>query len=385
MRRWRAGLVVVSSLTACGTYGANDVGVVPDAGEGAIDGSASDGAAPIADGAADVDAAAPCSADLSRDDKNCGACGQTCEVAGCTNGMCPWKSFVTGVGSLDALAIDEFYVYWTEFASPGRVMSVHTISKMVTTLVDGEQSPNGIALDANNVYWASYDSTQPQASDVEWRSVPKLGGAVTSYGRSGYSRGVVVYGGRLYWSNPASGTIQWCPAAAAGCTPQTLLTGLNRPTGIAAVDDILVVTEAGGGVVKTCLLPNGTSQKTLALAQANPYAVALDGSRAFWSADDGLHATMRDGLAAAYAVDATTRTTSPIVTDGVNVYWIDYDQKATPAFTIARCPVTGCVGRHTKLAAGVFVSWFAVDSMYVYFGAMAAPGANQFQIARIRK
>jgi hypothetical protein len=343
-----------------------------DASNGNIDGSdTSDGAD------------TGCSPDLTKDDKNCGACGRVCDLAGCAAGVCPVTKIADAM-SVSAFASDGNALYWTE-DNDGRVMRYVLLTKQLIPLAVGEPSPNAISVDANNVYWATHDYPKQPSDQTSSRvrSIGKAGGAVTDYGTTSLPTQLVLHGGRVYWLNRNGGSIVSCPAGVAGCTPQALLVGLNTPSSIATLDGILLYTEQGASSVKTCALPAGGSQQTLALTQSYPGGALLDGTRAYWH-DLSFGAVMsapRDGSGQPAAL-APQAAAGSIATDGISLYWLDY-QFPAGTYSIYRCPVAGCNGKPLLLARSSFFRGLIVDSSYVYF--QQRDGAGNGLVARLPK
>jgi hypothetical protein len=102
------------------------------------------------------------------------------------------------------LAIDDTYVYWTDWGIDTHgagLFKVPVAGGKPVLLNDALFGPWAIALDASSIYVAALEPNQGQ--QAIWR-VPKSGGAATLLvvDDNLYPRRLVVDGSRLYWSTP---------------------------------------------------------------------------------------------------------------------------------------------------------------------------------------
>ena len=71
--------------------------------------------------------ATPCEGgalELATSSKNCGACGHDCRGGECLEGVCDPAFVATGQQSPSGLALDEDYVYWANQTATGTVSRV---------------------------------------------------------------------------------------------------------------------------------------------------------------------------------------------------------------------------------------------------------------------
>jgi outer membrane protein assembly factor BamB len=226
-------------------------------------------------------------------------------------------------------------------------------------LARGETGPNGIALDAQNVYWTNYGSG-------EVRKVAKSGGPpVTLYAAKNTNPwGIAVDANNVYWTLPNFyfGGLNWAvmsmPLVGGAATTLVSKPSGPTPTAIAVSATDVFWTEAGpalwtvpiaGGVATA--LAMGSGGQTIAIDKKNVYWV-MDGAIQMAPLSGGAPVPIGPS-AAAIAVDAT------------DVYFVNSDQ--TDVGGVSRVPIGG--GTPTVLASGRSgsLAGVAVDDANVYW------------------
>lgn len=104
--------------------------------------------------------------DVASDPQNCGGCGRDCGGGACSNGTCSAVMLATGQ-PLSNFAIDAEHVYWTQRIPNVSYCMVKRIEKTganVATMhdskvVDYQNCTGALAVDKDNVYWASLATT----------------------------------------------------------------------------------------------------------------------------------------------------------------------------------------------------------------------------------
>jgi hypothetical protein len=331
--------------------------------------------------------------DLASDPSNCGGCGTVCNATlTCQSGVCacpPGQTSCSGVCA-DLQSSASHCGSCTNACEGGVCSGGACAFPMV--LASGQLNPNGIALDATNVYWANGSMNK----------VPKSGGAITTLGSPGYSVATAVDASNVYWTDSIDNAIQRVPIA--GGTVTSLVTMLIEPIGIAVDASNVYWAGFSTGTVNSVPIAGG-AVATLVTNLTEPHAVAVDASGVYVATYGEIaRAPLAGGsLTPIYAtpewspldivlqgttlyyVDGSTVSSLPtsgsmpawisdalksthVATDGANVYWID-------ATSVYEAPVGGGVAKKT-LASGVSPTSLAVDATGVYFTSNGTNGTD---------
>lgn len=314
-----------------------------------------------------------------------GGCGPTSPTVP-VPGSCPQGcvALAKGLSNPNGLALDADTVYWTD-SSTGQVLRVSKTGGPTTNLFDGSpldsststSSASGIAVDARFVYWAD-----PNGGFVA--KVPKAGGTpvMLATGQGGPDF-VAVDATSVYWmrgqapgGNSEGADLVRMPVD--GGTAVTLAT-LRSPEGI-AIDAAHVYWTDGGtldpqihdGAVMRVPIAGGTPE-VLAAGLIEPSGIAVDATSVYWTSRDA-GTVMRVPLGGGTPVAIASAQSSPggVAVDGRNAYWtIATDAHGNGGVMTA--PLAG--GPSTELAGDQFYipANVAVDGSSVYF---TSPGGD---------
>lgn len=198
----------------------------------------------------------------------------------CAVGGCGGNPTQLVAGNPDGIVVhpDGAHILWADSAN-GTIDMCNTVGASctgtTTTLVSGLQTPAGLAVDANNVYF----------SDIKAGVVgkaPLAGGTGTTLAM-GLTRplAIAINAPTVYFVQYLGGSVNSVPIG--GGMTSTIATAQSSPASI-AVDsqDVYWVDSSMTGLVAKCPL-EGCSNGPIDIATGDlPYAVALDEKRVYW-------------------------------------------------------------------------------------------------------
>jgi hypothetical protein len=170
---------------------------------------------------------------------------------------------------------------------------------------------------------------------------------------------MVVYGGNVYWTNPAMGTVS--SLSVAGGTPTPVASGQNDPVFLATDGAYLYWTNnahntSAGSVMRS--LFDGGMTIPIATGQLSPTNIAVNSSRAYFATLTEVVSVGLDGGTPAMLAPGGPY---DIALDSRYVYWTDYG-----GGTVMGLPLGG--GAAFTLASGqAGPNGIAVDSSAIYW------------------
>lgn len=316
----------VAAGTAACVAGSCVVGAC-DAGRGDCDGSASNG----------------CEADLASV-THCGACGNACGAGqACTAGVCTsvaptTDAILTGQSTPLGIAADGEFIFWANRGQVGgSVLRARRDGTGVTVLATNQGGTiSGVAVDAENVYWATFTSGTVA-------TCPKVGGAVRVLASSESGPlGIGVWGRDVYWTSFSGGTVTRYNLDTSART--VVASGLPSGLGGGATD--------GASIYLTSLYANdiyrmpisGGALTTIATGQAYPVLTAIDQQHVYWANGDSGQIARVPRAGGASEVFVTDRFgTDGVAVDDRYVYWTNYETGVI--YRRAKAALTCRVGR----------------------------------------
>ncbi len=188
-------------------------------------------------------------------------------------------TLVTGQNSPFGVAVDGSHIYWADTLA-GTIMEANLDGTGVTTLVSSQIFPFGVAVDGSHIYWTDFaDSGQTANGTVMAANLDGTGVTTLATGQNG-PWGMAVDNSHIYWADAYAGTIMEANLDGTGLT--AVVTGQNNPTGVAVDSSHIYWTDGGLNTVNEANL-DGTGVTTLATDQNGPLWVAVDSSHIYWT------------------------------------------------------------------------------------------------------
>jgi len=212
------------------------------------------------------------------------ACAPGCSGT-CCKGRC-LEALASGHDNAVAIAVDGQNVYWATAGKMGSIVRVPTQGGTPVTLATLQNHPVSLALDAGHLYWLNQGDLPDNGTVM---SLPLGGGApVTVASGQPDPQAIAVDSSRVYWTNfgPPDGGLPngyVVSVPVGGGTPTTLATAGTLPAGI-AVDDGYVYWASCSGVQRLSL-DGGTSEQVASPPFAGSgcaTSIAVDAERVFW-------------------------------------------------------------------------------------------------------
>lgn len=225
----------------------------------------------------------------------------------------------TNVTFLTGIAVDDAAVYWADSGScmgngptDGAIMNVPIGGGVPVTLADQQCAPQGIALDADTVYWSSATSVL---------KIPKSGGVLDAVALEETAPlAVAVDATAVYWGG-VTGLVRSASKAAGSAT--TLANAQGLVSGVAIDSTSVYFAEfngAPGALMKVAA--GGGAPTTLATDDYEPKWIAVDDEQVYWTNNTQIRRATLDGASSETLVDNEFYPTA-LAVDDAYVYWGD--------------------------------------------------------------
>lgn len=298
--------------------------------------------------------------DLTSDPSNCGSCGHACNGGTCQASACQPVVLALGQNTPQGIAVDASNVYWT--TQDGNVLKVSINGGNPTTLASGQMNPFGITFDSTRVYWAN-NVAQGQIQAV---SIAGGGNPTTLASAQGSPQSVAISNGVLYWTAVSANKIEKLPL---GGSLADLAIMEATPIALAADADAVYWSSFGKSLIRTASLTSGVAT-TLATDQDAVQSLRVTNHVLYWASGQAGMASVHSMPAAggAIATLASNQTVAAVAVDDSHVYWTDDDSK------VWRVPLAG--GTPEAIATNqAMPTDIAIDGKNIYWINSATGGA----------
>lgn len=230
-------------------------------------------------------------------------------LVGCGDPVSSAAPLVTGEHQIRALAVDDFFVYWT--TQDGSVKRVSRDGGKATTLVTNDQPSQKVAVDDSHVYWSADDGTIARTA--------KAGGDAEPLVSAGHDSGLALDATHFYFTT-SEGTVR--QQSKQDATTADLAPAQKVSSDLALDGITLVWSDEVKSSINEILTDTGTAN-TVVSGQSAPANVAISPSNIYWSSsgDNTVDVALRDGSNVRRIATPTTSHTTAVMGDDAFVYF----------------------------------------------------------------
>jgi outer membrane protein assembly factor BamB len=275
---------------------------------------------------------------------------------GCQDAVSPAAPLVTGERGVTAIAVDDFFLYWSK--ADGTVRKVSLDGGQITTLASGQNLPDHVAVDDGRVYWATGDGAV--------KAVSKDGGGEIHIAVDAEITGLTVDEAHVYWTAAASdGSLRRASKSEDDSAAVTLASGLSGPRSPRVHSGGVFWADQGWSSSAGALMrvpAEGGEPKALIGEPEGALSLAVTGDELYWTTfGDGTVRWASLGGGDAHVIATEQGVLQAVAGDGVTVYWTRADG------TVNMAPLYG--GEPVEIAKGpanAKVS-LAIDATSIYW------------------
>jgi hypothetical protein len=337
-----------------------------------------------------------CGAVLQNDPKNCGRCGHDCFGGQCAKGACVAVTVKAQLGNPNGIAVDAANVYITT-AFDGKVIQIGKTDGASKDLATGQTKAQGVVVVGTTLYWSNgdfaYSRGNPTYKGGVWQcTLPACAGAPELVAPGDFAINVQLLNGVAYFSANNDSTIRRSlPDAGSEVVAST-----NKPFGLGVDTSYAYYTSSQPNLYRAPIGDGGDPESVGPLDSQMVGYVALDATRYYWAYVDSTGVGhVYGGLKAdpSSRIEYGTANNAPlgVAVDGTNLYWTCGGNSTSGAPNgdgqLLTCPVTGCPASGPVHLADdlAFGGPIAFDQNQVYWVEYGQDGTSTGRLRRIAK
>jgi hypothetical protein len=339
--------------------------------------------------------ASTCQADLQKDAKNCGRCGHDCLGGPCNVGVCGAVTLVATLANPDGIAIDATNVYVTT-AGDGRVFVIPKAGGAAKDLATGQTKAQGVVLDGTTLYWSNgdyeYTTGDPTRKGGVWKCTLPACGPPQLVAPGDWAINVQLLGGVAYFAATNDATIRRSLPDAGSAVVATT----NRPFGLGVDNDYAYYTSSQPNVYRAPVADGGDPTAVGPLDAVLIGYVALDTTRFYWAYTDNaevghVYGALKADPSSRIEYGKANKNPVGVTVDANNIFWTTdgTNSAGTPngdgqllTCPIAGCPASGPVHLADDLAFGGPLALDAAQVFWVEYGKDATSTGRLRRVAR---
>jgi hypothetical protein len=168
-----------------------------------------------------------------------------CPIDGCGQGNARAVTLASGRTMPSGVAVDAENVYWADAWNPGTVSRVPKGGGAVSPIASNQFYPRFVAVDANDVYWVNQGDGSSANATVAKCAVSGCAAPTTVASGQTFASGLAIDETNAYWANANTGTIVKCALGGCGSAPTKLASGLQSPWSVAGDRSAVYFTQGG--------------------------------------------------------------------------------------------------------------------------------------------
>jgi len=330
--------------------------------------------------------------DTATDGHNCGACGHDCFGGGCSASACLPVVLASSQDSPFGIAVDSQRVYWANNdldASFASCAITGCSDSGATSLLSGRTLPADVFVANGHLYMTEYGWDDAGSGAVLACDPTDCVNTLITIATEPPHNPVAIVADStaVYWANFKNGRIDTCNLGGCG-TPSILAS--DHPGGpwygLALASGTVYWTskavDAGG--VFSCATGGCATPTQIGSSAGGPWDLAVDGSYVYWTTAEGgqvLRCPLTGcGSNAPLVIADNQAFPGGIAVDVSGVYWLNQTSGA-----VLRCDTTGCANGPQVLATGQNQPWeIVLDATSLYWTNAGTTG-NDGAIMRLAK
>jgi hypothetical protein len=310
--------------------------------------------------------AGPCGS--QNDMHNCGACGHDCLGGQCSAGQCQpfalWPGDSGAEGQPYGLAQDDAYLYWVDISNRDVLRTDKTSGATVSLLPSSYTGlfPHTIAVDdAGAVYWDDMSSI--------WRCAKSgctSGPVIVTSTHTAEVYSLAVDDVNVYWSENSTEILSAHKFGSGESPSEFWESDASVSANAVATDGTRVYFTADDGLLRGIPVDGGAGFSIGSAGSAASLGIVLNGGAAYWTIDDTAHGEVLGASTTSlspYPIADEQQFPTWLATDGTSVFW--FTSALTGSSTVNGCALNDC--SPTPLATSPSPHAIVVDDTAIYW------------------
>lgn len=221
--------------------------------------------------------------DVTSDPANCGACGHDCQGGACQGGRCQPVTLESKQSQPEGIAVDADHLYWVEYGTDHIMMADKSGASAADLLYLSGQNPYDVAVDASTVSWTVNEYGNALQGNGYVNALDLKSGQSFYLASSTKSTpyGIAVTGTDVYWTDQQKFAVMHATVGTNN-PPDQIGIPSGRPRMIVAEPDHAYWTNTQSDWIDEYDHQYPAS-KILATASGETWGIAMDSTSVYWT------------------------------------------------------------------------------------------------------